>query len=58
MTVTATVKKAIEGTVWVHLAGTIAEVLQELADESVTASKTVWYYDGGTNAIAVYCKTA
>jgi len=44
------------GTAWVRLAGTIAEVLQELADKSINASRVVWYLDGGTNATAVYCK--
>jgi len=44
------------GTVWVRLAGTIAEVLQELADKSINASRVVWYLDGGTNATATYCK--
>ena len=58
MTVVETQYGGTGGTAWVHLAGTIAEVLQELADKGVNASKTVWYYDGGTNAIAVYCRQA
>ena len=56
MTVTETQYGGTNGTVWVRLAGTIAEVLQELADKGINASKNVWYLDGGTNATAVYCK--
>jgi len=56
--VTAIVKNAIEGTTWVYLTGTIAEVMQELADENITASKLKFYSDDASNAKALYCKTA
>jgi len=56
MTVVEVQYGGIAGTAWVRLSGTIAEVLQELADKSINASRVVWYLDGGTNAQAVYCK--
>ena len=56
MTVAEAQYGGIAGTAWVRLAGTIAEVLQELGDKSINASKVVWYLDGGTNATALYCK--
>jgi hypothetical protein len=48
----------IAGSAWVHLSGTIAEVLQELADKGINAAKLVWYTDDATDARAVYCKLA
>jgi len=44
------------GSVFVRLSGTIAEVLQELADKGINASRVIWYNDDDTNADAVYCK--
>ena len=58
MTVTKVQYGGEGGTAWVRLAGTIAEVLQELGDRGINASKIVWYLDGGTTATAVYCKQA
>lgn len=55
MAVTEIVKSGKK--VWVHLAGTIAEVVQALADAGVSAGRLAFYTDGGTNAIALYCKT-
>lgn len=57
MTVAETVKTGSQNTnVVVHLAGTIAEVLQALADANVRASKIVYYTDDGSNAKAVYTR--
>lgn len=58
MTVTEAQYGGTAGTVWVHLSGTIAEVLQELADKGINAVRTVWYVDDATDARAVYCKQA
>jgi len=46
------------GTAWVRISGTIAEVLQELCDKSINASRVKYYSDDNTNAVAVYCKQA
>ena len=43
---------------WIHLAGTIQEVIDELQNQNVTADQIVYYYDGGTNAKAVFCRMA
>jgi len=44
------------GTALVRISGTIAQVLQELADKSINASRVLWYLDDDTDAEAVYCK--
>jgi len=46
----------IAGTVFVRISGTIAQVLQELADKGINASRVVWYLDDNTDAEATYCK--
>lgn len=56
MTVTEVQYGGESGTAWVRISGTIAEVLQEIGDKSMNASRCVYYNDGGTNAVAVYCK--
>jgi len=58
MTVSETVKSGTDGTVFIYLSGTIAEVLQELADKSINAKRIIWYTDNATDARAIYCKTA
>ena len=49
-------KGGTNGTVFVRISGTIAQVLQELADKSINASRLVWYLDDNTDAQATYCK--
>jgi len=44
------------GTAWVRISGTIAEILQELGDKGINASKVVYYEDDDTDGSAVYCK--
>ena len=44
------------GTALVRISGTIAEVLQDLANKSINASRLIWYLDDNTDAEAVYCK--
>lgn len=56
MTVTEVQYGGTSGTAWVRLSGTIAEVLQELGDKSVNASRCVYYSDDNTDAVAIYCK--
>jgi len=56
MAVTEAQYGGTNGTAWVRLSGTIAEVLQGLGDNGVNSSKCVYYSDDGTNAVAVYCK--
>ena len=58
MTVSETIKSGTDGTVFIYLSGTIAEVLQELADKNINAGRVVWYTDDATDARAFYCKTA
>jgi len=59
MVVAETVKTGADNTnVVVHLAGTIAEVLQGLANANARASKIVYYLEDGANAVAVYTKGA
>lgn len=43
---------------WIHLAGTIQEVIDELQNQNVSADQVVYYYDGGTNGKAVFCRMA
>ena len=59
MVVAETVKTGSDNTnVVVHLAGTIAEVLQALANANARASKIVYYSEASGNAVAVYTKGA
>lgn len=44
------------GTAWGRLSGTIADVLQKLANMSINATRVVYYTDDNTDAVAVYCK--
>ena len=46
------------GTVYVRLNGTIAEVLQDLGNKGINASRVIYYTDDATNAVAVYCRQA
>jgi len=41
---------------WIHLAGTIQEVIDELQNQNVSASQVVFYTDDATNAKAVFCR--
>jgi len=56
MAVTEVKYGGTNGTVWGRLSGTIAEVLQALANRSINASRCKYYTDDGTDAVAVYCK--
>ena len=42
--------------VWVHLAGTIQEVLDALASEGASANNVPYWYDDGTDAKALFCR--
>jgi len=58
MTVTKTPSAATKpGTAWVHLAGTIQEVLDALSSENASAINVPYWYDDGTDAKAVFCRT-
>ena len=46
----------IAGTALVRISGTIAEVLQELADKGINATRVMWYLDDDVDAEATYCK--
>lgn len=41
---------------WIHLAGTIQEVLDELQNQNVSSDKLIYYSDDATNAKAVFCR--
>ena len=41
---------------WVHLAGTIQEVLDELQNQNVSSDKRVFWTDDATDAIAVFSR--
>jgi len=59
MTVTETIGVANDGhggTVWVHLAGTISEVLTALANAGINAPRAAITSDDGSNMTAIYCK--
>jgi len=57
MTVTVTNSASTAGNPpFVHLAGTIQEVLDELQNQNVKAGNIVHYSDDGTNAKAVFCR--
>jgi len=57
MTVTKTPSNAtIPGTAWIHLSGTIQEVLDALSEENASAINVVYWYDDGTDAKAVFCR--
>lgn len=49
-------KAASNGTVWVHLAGTINEVLTGLAAAGLSALNVPYWSDDGSDAKAVYCR--
>lgn len=51
MTVSTTQKSA-NGVAWLYIAGTAAEVLQELADQKLSARHVVHASDDCTSAIA------
>ena len=42
--------------VWVHLAGTIQEVLDALASERASALNVPYWSDDGTDAKAIFCR--
>jgi len=44
------------GTSWIHLAGTIQEVLNALSSENASALNVVYWSDDGTDAKAVLCR--
>jgi len=56
MTVAEAQYGGIAGTALVRISGTIAEVLQELADKGINATRVMWYLDDDVNAEATYCK--
>ena len=56
MTVVVTPSASSAGPAWIHLAGTIQEVLDELQNQNVNAGKLVYYSDDATNAKAVFCR--
>jgi len=57
MTVTKTASASTAGgTQWIHLAGTIQEVLNALSDEMASAGNVIYYTDDGTNAKAIFCR--
>ena len=57
MTVTTTVKVNAEtGLAWVYMTGTIAEVIQEIADQKFTARHLRYYSDNATTAKALACR--
>ena len=57
MTVTKTPSSSSgSGTQWVHLAGTIQEVLDALSSEMASALNVVYYTDDGSDATAVFCR--
>jgi len=43
---------------WIHLAGSIQEVIDELQNQNVTAENIAFYTDDATNAKAVFCRMA
>ena len=51
-----TTKSTSGGTSWVHLAGTIQEVLDALTSENVSANNVPYWYDDGANARALFCR--
>jgi hypothetical protein len=55
MTVTITTS-TVEGTAWIHLTGTIQEVLDELANQSASALNVSYWTDNGSTASAVMCR--
>jgi hypothetical protein len=55
MTLTETVSSS-NGSSWVHLDGTIAEVLGGLAAANVSATNVPYWSDDGTDAKAIYCR--
>lgn len=57
MTVVVTASGSTAGNPpWIHLAGTIQEVIDELQNQNVSADKVAYYSDDGTNAKAVFCR--
>lgn len=41
---------------WIYLTGTIAEVLNELADQNLQAKNVVFWTDDATDAKALACR--
>ena len=57
MTVSTTIHSGgANGTVFIYVSGTIAEVVAELANRCINAGRVIWYSDDSTNAKALYCK--
>lgn len=42
--------------VWIHLAGSIQEVLDELQNQNVASDKNTFWTDDATDARAVFCR--
>lgn len=42
--------------VWVHLAGTIQQVLDALAEEKASALNVPYWSDDGSDAKAIFCR--
>lgn len=55
MTVSKTIASS-KGITWIHLSGTISEVLTALAQENASALNVPYYSDDGSNAKAVMCR--
>ncbi len=57
MPVTVTASASTAGNPpWIHLAGTIQEVLDELQNQNISADRVVFYIDDTTDAKAVFCR--
>ncbi len=57
MTVSITTSASTAGNPpWIHLAGTIQEVLDELQNQNVSAEKVVEYVTDSSNAVATFSR--
>ena len=57
MTVTVTTSASTAGNPpWIHLSGTVQEVLDELQNQNASAEKVVEYVTNPTNAVATFSR--
>ncbi len=57
MTVTVTTSASTAGNPpWIHLSGTVQEVLDELQNQNASAEKVVEYVTNSTNAVATFSR--
>ena len=54
--VVTTTTSAAGGTTWIHLSGTIQEVLDALAVQNASALNVSYWTDDGADATAVMCR--